>query len=83
MTTLTLKQNFSLKPVQELVVKVFKGLRQLLVSMMLGYAAARQAEANRNIAPYLKHEYPGKTEAEIVAELNAKMVKELFVHRDV
>jgi len=69
--------------VQELVVKVFKGLRQLLVSMMLGYAAARQAEVNRQIAPYLKHEYPGKTEAEIVAELNAKMVKEYFVHRDV
>ena len=46
-------------------------------SFLFAVAMSRQAEANRRLAYYLKHDYPKWSEQEILAHLNEKSIKQL------
>lgn len=43
-------------------------------------AASRQIEANQYVARQLLHEYPDHTYASLLAELNAKTMKDIYLN---
>ena len=51
------------------IIGFFKSLGKAII-------ASRQAEANQKIVPYLRCEYPGWSDAEILAKLNREILKE-------
>jgi hypothetical protein len=68
MTTIALK-GFALS------FNFLKGIVNFFNGVTESIAVSRQFEANRRVAQYLKHEYPGLTEMQIVSELDAKTIK--------
>jgi hypothetical protein len=51
------------------IVGFFKSLGKAII-------VSRQAEANQKIVPYLRCEYPGWSDAEILAKLNREILRE-------
>lgn len=69
MTTITLQSlNFS--------TKAFEGLGNFFKKSLKSLVFARQVQANREIVPYLRHEYKGKSDQEILVMLNQIARKE-------
>ena len=72
MTTLVL--NYS----QSLFEGFWKGLKNILKGMMIGYMVARQCEANRYVAEQIsRYEYNGKDYWIILNDLNQKTMKQI------
>lgn len=70
MTTLALQSlNFS--------TKIFKSVGAFFKGICVSFIYARQMEANAKIVPFIRHEYKGKTDGEILRILNDKCMKEL------
>lgn len=56
---------------------ILNGFKKVGKAVVYSMALARQTEANRRIAHFVKHEYPHATEAHIIHELNRKTIERL------
>ena len=62
--------------------KFWKGFVKFLAKTMLGFQMARQMQANSQIAPLLKHEYPNMTVEQITDTLNRRTLESYKVMYD-
>jgi len=56
---------------------IYEAIAGFFKTWMKSIIAARQAEANLKIVPYLRSEYKGMSDSEILQILNAKIVEDL------
>lgn len=57
--------------------KLFEGLGVFFKNIYKSFVYARQMEANAKIVPFLRHEYKGMSDGEILAMLNNEALKQL------